>query len=371
MKPTSNLPVQRRGDLRSMLEGMRPALEKELQKLDVERFVSLALKSVEKNPDLLKCDPLTVVAAVRDAAAVELEIDGVLGHAYIVPYKGKAQLQIGYKGLIKLAIQGGMVNTIRSAVVYEGDEFQMDIGSGVLKHTPVAPSKRKLDEGGHWVPIGAYAVPVWKDPNAPPDFEWMWIEEIEAIQQRSPAGKSGPWITDWEQMARKCPIRRLCGKRLNLGTTAARAVEKDEQVDLGIVEVEGTSKPATPPVDALDALVASEAPQPAAEAPRAASEPAGALDGEPVVRTVYGITVDIQPFETWQDEVCNAPSPGLKGHTWRAISEREGDDGENVRSLLKTYVAMAVRAESEGKPISVGWQRSALTLEAMDSKVGF
>lgn len=37
------------------------------------------------------------------AAVLNLPIEPSLGRAYLVPYKGQAQFQLGYKGLIELA----------------------------------------------------------------------------------------------------------------------------------------------------------------------------------------------------------------------------------------------------------------------------
>lgn len=358
-RPTSNLPVARANTLESMLEAMKPALTAELKTLDVGRFVSLALKSVQKNPGLLKCDPLSVVAAVRDAASVELEIDGVTGQAYIVPYKGKAQLQIGYKGFIRLAIQGGTVHTIRSGVVWEGDQFEMDLGTGTLKHVPVAPSKRAKDEKGNWIPVGAYAIPVWTNPSAPADFEWLWIEEIDAIQKRSPAGGDGPWVTDWEQMARKCPIRRLCGKRLLLSTKAQVIIEAEDRFEHGVIDVEPRPLPTTPPVDALEAIAAKGSPQVQPEPETQADDDAGAL------RTVYDVDIDIGPFSEWSGEVCNAPDLVLKGRTWQAISNSTGMERDDVLRALTKHVDSARRAQVEGSPVSTGWKRCVLTAEAM------
>jgi recombinational DNA repair protein RecT len=73
------------------------------------------------------------------------------------------------------------------------------------------------------------------------DTEWCYMTspQIRRIQSRSPAGGSGPWVTDWEEMAKKTVIRRLF-KLLPLTNEVAKAVEigadeDREGIDFGVV----------------------------------------------------------------------------------------------------------------------------------------
>jgi phage RecT family recombinase len=65
--------------------------------------------------------------SAMSAAVLGLEVDGVTGQAYLIPFAGKAQLVIGYKGFNTLAARSGI--TITGAVVREGDEFDFELGS--------------------------------------------------------------------------------------------------------------------------------------------------------------------------------------------------------------------------------------------------
>lgn len=68
--------------------------------------------------------PQTVLNAAFIAAALKLPIEKNLGFAYIVPYKSKgvmtAQFQLGYKGLVQLALRSGGVKKLNAIPVYEG-----------------------------------------------------------------------------------------------------------------------------------------------------------------------------------------------------------------------------------------------------------
>ena len=58
----------------------------------------------------------------------------------------------------------------------------------------------------------------------------MSTEEIEAIRKRSPAGDSGPWQSDWSEMAKKTVFRRL-SKSLPLSPKTRDAIEVDQNYD--------------------------------------------------------------------------------------------------------------------------------------------
>ncbi len=55
----------------------------------------------------------------------------------------------------------------------------------------------------------------------------MTLAEVEAIKKRSKSGGSGPWVSDFDEMAKKTAIRRH-SKRLTLSPEFADALEKDD-----------------------------------------------------------------------------------------------------------------------------------------------
>lgn len=63
-------------------------------------------------------------------------------------------------------------------------------------------------------------------------FEVMNRAEIEAVRSQSKAGTRGPWVSHWDEMAKKTVIRRLF-KLLPVSIEAHRAVEVDEKTDRG------------------------------------------------------------------------------------------------------------------------------------------
>lgn len=246
-------------DFRSGLEQMKSQLALALPKhITPDRLMRVVLTTVQKTPQILDCTQVSVWGAILQAAQLGLEPDGILGEAYLIPYKDTCQLIPGYKGLIKLARQSGQISTVYAKVVREKDSFRYAYGiKDVLKHVPVL-----TDEPG---PVThAYAVARLKDGAV--QFEVMSVKEIEAIRARSKASKSGPWVTDFEEMAKKTVLRRLC-KMLPASVELARAVVLDEQVDANLPQEFQT---------ALDVNGAAQD-----DAPEQGSPPAPAADGKP------------------------------------------------------------------------------------------
>ena len=62
----------------------------------------------------------------------------------------------------------------------------------------------------------------------------MSIEEIDAIRNRSKASNSGPWVTDYSEMAKKTVFKRA-SKWITLSPEIRDGLEKDEEDPTAIV----------------------------------------------------------------------------------------------------------------------------------------
>ncbi|NCB40716.1 MAG: hypothetical protein EOM80_18300, partial [Erysipelotrichia bacterium] len=233
VKPQANNPIN---TIRALLEKSKGQIAMALPKhLSADRIIRVAMTSIQRTPQLLECDPITLVGAIIQSSQLGLEPDGILGHAYLVPFrntkKNRMEVQFipGYKGLIDLARRSGQVNRISAHVVYENETFTMEYGTKeILEHKPLPPSTRGDRKG-------VYAVAVLNDGSA--HFEWLWNEEIEAVKRQSKAGNFGPWKTHEDEMIRKTAIRRLV-KYLPLSVELAKAAAVDELADAGVSTAE-------------------------------------------------------------------------------------------------------------------------------------
>lgn len=129
----NSVPQEKKDSLRGMLD--RPDIKAKFEELLGKKSVGFvsSLISVCNNNKLLKAaDPSTVIAAGAMAATLDLPINQNLGFAYIVPYKGEAQFQLGYKGYIQLAMRTGQYKTINACEVYEGEIVEMNRFTGEI-----------------------------------------------------------------------------------------------------------------------------------------------------------------------------------------------------------------------------------------------
>ncbi len=246
--------------LRSLLEraDVRRQIATALPKhLTAERMIRVALTSVQRNPALLECSQMSILGSIVEASELGLEPNGVMGHAYLVPfYNGKtkkkeAQLMVGYKGLIDLARRSGKVTTITAEVVYEADRFEVVKGL----HPDLIHVPSDLEDRGPL--IGAYATARIKGEETP-QFTYLRKSEIVALKERSKA-KGGPWETDEAWMWKKSALRQLCkllpcsieqSDRFN----PAEAIERDELRDKSIMQGDDFVDVHAEPVTGLDQL---------------------------------------------------------------------------------------------------------------------
>lgn len=73
--------------------------------------------------DPAKFDWGSVIVAAGQAGAYGWSVDGVTGHAYLVPYGNQVKLQPGYKGWLDLVNRAGKC-VVTMAAVYQGDRFE-------------------------------------------------------------------------------------------------------------------------------------------------------------------------------------------------------------------------------------------------------
>lgn len=209
------------------LRRMGPEIAKALPKhMDKDRMARIALTTIRTTPKLLACSIESLMAGIMQAAQLGLE-PGQLGHCYLIPYGNQATFIIGYKGMIDLARRSGNIKSIYTHCVYNNDDFSYQYGLNQdLKHVPA--------EGERGDFKGAYAVAHFVDGGY--QFEYMTAAEIDKRRKRSKAANSGPWVTDFEEMAMKTVLRHMW-KFLPISVEILSKVEHaDETVKSEIAE---------------------------------------------------------------------------------------------------------------------------------------
>lgn len=218
--------------------------------LDPERVTRIVLGCVAKTPKLQDCTVQSIVRSVMQSVELGLEPGSALGQAYLVPFGNECTLIIGYRGLLDLMRRTGDVASVTAQAVYDGDEIEVEFGlEEKLRHVPIGePEPDKLK--------GAYAVVRFRDGSH--QMGYMTRKQIESIRKRSRAGNSGPWVTDYAEMARKTVLRNVakwCPMSSEMAKAQAVDVAADTGDTSGLVEfelpdaqtIEGDSEPVAEP----------------------------------------------------------------------------------------------------------------------------
>lgn len=167
-------------------------------------FMSSIIAVTNNNKLLAKANPATVIGAAAQAAMLDLPINQSLGFAYIVPYGGEAQFQLGYKGYIQLAQRTGQYVDIGSKTVYEGE----------LQYENRLLDKFKFGERTGDKVIGYLAY--FRLTNG---FEKMLFIELDKMiahakrYSKNYKGGTEKWgLTDFDTMAEKTVLKKLLSR---------------------------------------------------------------------------------------------------------------------------------------------------------------
>lgn len=211
--------------------------------LTPDRFVRVAILAMTRTPKLAQCDKASFFNALMLLSQYGLEPDG--RRAHLIPFENRkrgvteCQLIIDYKGLAELAQRSGLVSNIHADVVCENDIFEYDRGEIrrhiIHFHKPRGPV------------YAAYALCRFKDGSEKCDV--MNLEELNRIRDRSHGYRTAkkfnndnhPWITDWNEMAKKTVFRRL-SKWLVLSPEFRDAIEKEDEFEGSVVEASENAK---------------------------------------------------------------------------------------------------------------------------------
>ena len=187
-------------------------------------FVSSVISVANGNAMLRNANPMTILGSAMVAATLDLPVVPTLGLAYIVPYKGQCQFQLGYKGLIELAERSGQFKNIIDEVVYEGQLIKKNKFTGEYEFDEDAKKSDKV--------IGYMARMDLVNGFSKTIF---WTkEEVEAhakrFSQAFRGSKSSPWQSDFDAMARKTVLKALFAKYAPKSVAIQQAIKFDQAV---------------------------------------------------------------------------------------------------------------------------------------------
>ena len=187
-------------------------------------FVSSVISVANGNSMLRNANPMTILGSAMVAATLDLPVVPTLGLAYIVPYKGQCQFQLGYKGLIELAERSGQFKNIIDEVVYEGQLVRKNKFTGEYEFDEEAKvSDKVIGYMARMDLINGFSKTIY------------WTrEEVEAhakkYSQAYRGGSQSPWKSDFDAMARKTVLKALFSKYAPKSVALQQAIKYDQAV---------------------------------------------------------------------------------------------------------------------------------------------
>ncbi len=200
---------------------------------DGQRFISAVISAVSVNPGLTECDHATILSAALLGESLKLSPSPQLGQYYMVPFNDKkrgtkvAQFQLGYKGMIQLAIRSNMYKKLNVMAIKEGELKRYDALNEEIEVTLIEDDteREKAKTIGYYAFFeytnGFRKAMYWSRERMMSHADKYSMAFSAAKYQDLLAGKipqsemwkySSFWYKDFDGMAYKTMLRQLISK---------------------------------------------------------------------------------------------------------------------------------------------------------------
>lgn len=196
-------------------------------------FVASIIDLYNSDTNLQACEPKQVVMEALKAAVLNLPINKALGFAYLVPYDNSVKdvatgtwtkkkvptFQIGYKGLIQLAMRTGQYKIINADVVYEGELKSSNKLTGQIDFAGQRSSDTVVGFFAHFELLNGFSKTLYMTRER--------VTEHAKKYSKSFNSSKSPWATEFDAMALKTVLRNLLSHYGFLSTQMMNAIESD------------------------------------------------------------------------------------------------------------------------------------------------
>ena len=189
-------------------------------------FISNLIALSDSNPALAGCDPAQLMKCCLNATALNLPLNNNLGYAYVIPYKGIPSFQIGYKGLIQMAIRTGAYKTLNAVEIREGEIMRNKI-TGVITFIAEKPDNKIIGYLAFLELLTGFSSSIYMTEKEI-DAHAKKYSQVYKADVRNKTRKS-KWSDPDERpkMARKTVMKKLLGTYGVMTTEHIKAMEVD------------------------------------------------------------------------------------------------------------------------------------------------
>ena len=263
-----------------------------------------AIVNMVNDGGLRNCSPESIVNTAMQIVQIGLHPNKLFGQAYVVPYKGVAQLQIGYKGLISLGYRNGW--KFRAVSVYACDRFKQNFG-GIKDEIIFDPNYDERDEtNASWVFANLKGVLVYAVDKQGAEFsEFVSKKKLEQLRTTSPnqnkEGLSGTWANWAEEMYKAKAIKHVAS-RLPINDSLAEALSLEDEPIRAEQNAPEIQTKATANLN--DLVNSSEKPNSSVGAKNSQTKEAEFIEAAPV-EVEIDVNEDVLPLDALQSELIN------------------------------------------------------------------
>lgn len=212
-------------------------------------FMMAIVGVVEGTSQLQDCEPQSIINSAIASATLDLPIEKNLGYAYIVPYKDKAQFQMGYKGYIQLALRSGQYKYINSIEIKEGELENYNLLTGEFNFKFIEDINQRLE--AKTIGYASYI----EFTNGFRNTLYMTKEQIENHAKKysqsygydlSKGYSNSNWSKNFDSMALKTVLK------LNLSKFGALSVSVQKALQIDGSSIKSISEEGTINVEYID-----------------------------------------------------------------------------------------------------------------------
>lgn len=207
--------------------GYRARFEEMLGKRATQFMASIINVSSAKNFE--RVEPRSIIASAAVAATLDLPIDKNLGFAWIVPYAGKAQFQLGWKGVVQLALRSGQYAGMNAFTVNrEALGGYNEIGDPIIIWDNLDETKEAVGYAFAWRLVTGFSKVVYWSKRKVQAHAARYSQAYKAGR------KDSPWFTDFDKMALKTVIMNALRSWGILTVEMRQAIDLDQTAAIDI-----------------------------------------------------------------------------------------------------------------------------------------
>lgn len=233
-------------------------------------FITSVTELFSGDSKLQRCDPKKVIWECIKAASLRLPISKTLGFAFVIPYKSRQKFtvqnqdgsyrevwddvytptfQIGYKGLIQLAMRTGQYRTINADVVYEGELRKGSKLTGIYDFDGEKKSEKVIGYFCYFELLNGFNKTLYMSVEAMAAHAKQYSKALSGkdvtvesllnlanLPVKVDSNSLG-WLGNFHGMAIKTTIRNLLSKYGYLSVEMQRAMDYESESDEKAMEI--------------------------------------------------------------------------------------------------------------------------------------